>query len=116
MPDNPRAHRAVSSVIVTVLLGIVVAAIFWRDLRRSEAAPTNRPITAQQGNYVTSNSCRACHPGNYASWHTSFHRTMTQVATPASLIGQAHAQADDLATRYLTSPPAPMLAAAQEIR
>src|SRR4051812_4065107 len=89
MPDNPRAHRAVSSVIVTVLLGIVVAAIFWRDLRRSEAAPTNRPITAQQGNYVTSNSCRACHPGNYASWHTSFHRTMTQVATPASLIGQA---------------------------
>ena len=25
-------------------------------------------------------------PGNYESWHASFHRTMTQVATPASLL------------------------------
>jgi hypothetical protein len=38
---------------------------------------------------VTSNACRACHPGNYASWHTSFHRTMTQVATAATLFGAA---------------------------
>ena len=44
---------------------------------------------APEDNYVTSNSCRACHPGNYASWHASFHRTMTQVATPATLIPEA---------------------------
>ena len=38
---------------------------------------------------MTSDSCRACHPGNYASWHASFHRTMTQVATAATLIPDA---------------------------
>jgi hypothetical protein len=71
-----------------VTVAIVLAAIFWRDLRRTEAAPVNRPIVSPQENYMTSNSCRACHPGNYGSWHASFHRTMTQVATPATLIGQ----------------------------
>ena len=86
MPKEPRARRAIPSVIVTVLVALALIAIFWRDFRRSEAAPVNRPIITPQGNYVTSNSCRACHPGNYASWHASFHRTMTQVATPATLI------------------------------
>jgi hypothetical protein len=89
MPKEARARRGILSAILTVALAIVLAAIFWRDLRRPEAAPVNRPIMAPRGNYVTSNSCRACHPGNYASWHTSFHRTMTQVATPAAFIGQA---------------------------
>ena len=35
---------------------------------------------------MTSNTCRACHLDNYASWHASFHRTMTQVATPATVL------------------------------
>ncbi len=90
MPEGARNRKAILSAIVTVTVGgIVLAAVFWRDLRRSEAAPANRPIMARQENYVTSNSCRSCHPGNYASWHTSFHRTMTQVATPATLIPKA---------------------------
>jgi hypothetical protein len=56
------------------------------DLGRARTAQTgNRPIVATQANYVTSNTCRACHPGNYASWHTSFHRSMTQVATRARM-------------------------------
>ncbi|MBE0528196.1 MAG: hypothetical protein IH629_03210, partial [Thermoleophilia bacterium] len=35
--------------------------------------------------YITADTCRACHPGNHASWHASYHRTMTQVAKPANL-------------------------------
>jgi hypothetical protein len=46
--------------------------------------PKNRPIKLPADDYVSSDSCRACHPGNYASWHASFHRTMTQVAAPAN--------------------------------
>ncbi len=70
--------------------GLVCAVILWPDLfARTTAPPANRPIVATQANYVTSNTCRACHPGNYASWHTSFHRTMTQVATPTTLIPTA---------------------------
>src|SRR5437868_5851722 len=49
--------------------------------------PDNRPIASETGGYVTSNACRACHPGNYASWHTSFHRTMTQVGSSHTLLG-----------------------------
>ena len=38
--------------------------------------------------YAGSDSCRACHADQYASWHRSFHRTMTQIATPASVRGK----------------------------
>ena len=70
--------------------GFVFALILWADLwPRTTAQPGNRPIVATQANYVTSNTCRACHPGNYASWHTSFHRSMTQVATRATLVPKA---------------------------
>jgi predicted CXXCH cytochrome family protein len=36
--------------------------------------------------FTTSNACHSCHPGNYASWHRTFHRTMTQVASPESVL------------------------------
>src|SRR5262245_14401840 len=78
---------------LAALTGVVGMVIVLADLSRhsssAASAPTNRPIAAQEGNYVTSDSCRTCHPGNYASWHASFHRTMTQVATPATLIPEA---------------------------
>lgn len=37
--------------------------------------------------YVSSDRCAACHPGHYASWHASYHRKMTQVASPESVLG-----------------------------
>ena len=40
--------------------------------------PANRPVEQLTAGYVSSTTCRSCHPGNYASWHASFHRTMTQ--------------------------------------
>jgi hypothetical protein len=46
-----------------------------------------RPIAVREGGYTSSSSCRACHPGNYDSWHASYHRRMTQVATPQTVIG-----------------------------
>ncbi|HEX5442229.1 MAG TPA: multiheme c-type cytochrome [Pirellulales bacterium] len=38
-------------------------------------------------NFATSNQCRDCHPLEYASWHASYHRTMTQVARPETVAG-----------------------------
>ncbi len=37
--------------------------------------------------FVGSDTCRACHPREYSTWHDSFHRTMTQLATPEAVIG-----------------------------
>ena len=74
---------------IVVVCALAVVGHSWRAFSSSRSVPTNRPIVAEEGNYVTSNSCRACHPSNYASWHTSFHRTMTQVASAATLIPDA---------------------------
>ncbi len=32
--------------------------------------------------FVSSEACRECHRDQFASWHDTFHRTMTQAATP----------------------------------
>jgi hypothetical protein len=42
--------------------------------------PSASPVAAGVEGFVTSNSCRSCHPAEYSSWHASFHRTMTQRA------------------------------------
>src|SRR6185312_2457869 len=47
--------------------------------------PSDRPVKVASDRYVSSRTCRACHPSQYASWHASYHRTMTQVATPQSV-------------------------------
>jgi hypothetical protein len=72
-------------VIAAVAAASVLTLISLRDFQREAVPPENRPIQSQIAGYVSSNACRACHPGNYASWHASFHRTMTQVAMPQSL-------------------------------
>lgn len=84
--------RATVGVIVTLCLGLSVLIIFtqflWADQPvDGEIAVTNRPVQMPTGNYVGSAACRSCHPHNYATWHDSYHRTMTQVATEESVIG-----------------------------
>jgi predicted CXXCH cytochrome family protein len=45
------------------------------------------PAEQRPGGFVRSETCRACHPDQYASWHRTFHRTMTQRATPDAVRG-----------------------------
>jgi hypothetical protein len=52
------------------------------DLR--EALPEG---TRGEG-FTTSGTCQACHPAQYDAWHRSYHRTMTQEATPSSVLGR----------------------------
>ncbi len=44
-----------------------------------------RPIAVRSDGYVSSDACQACHPGEYASWHRSYHRRMTQLPTPEAV-------------------------------
>ncbi|HEV3339136.1 MAG TPA: multiheme c-type cytochrome, partial [Pirellulales bacterium] len=37
--------------------------------------------------FASSESCRTCHPQEYASWHASYHRQMTQVARVETVLG-----------------------------
>jgi predicted CXXCH cytochrome family protein len=44
------------------------------------------PPVVRDSSFAGSASCRACHPEQYASWHRTFHRTMTQQATPETVL------------------------------
>src|SRR6188768_282798 len=47
--------------------------------------PAPRPIARAGEGFATSNACRSCHPAEYASWHDSYHRRMTQAAELAAV-------------------------------
>ena len=58
-----------------------LAAALTREPVVPESDVTDRPIQVSEDGYVSSETCRACHPSEYDTWYGSFHRTMTQVAT-----------------------------------
>ncbi len=72
--------------LLAIMWGLAMTGLAILNAQRPADPPGNRPIKAPEGEQVSSDACRACHPGNYASWHDSFHRTMTQVATPANIV------------------------------
>jgi hypothetical protein len=73
----------------TLAIGIASAVAIAALLVRAEALheQVRQPLSLAGSSYTGSGACRACHPGNYASWHRTFHRTMTQEATAASVLG-----------------------------
>ncbi|MGB0716710.1 MAG: multiheme c-type cytochrome, partial [Phycisphaerae bacterium] len=76
--------------MVLLVIGML-AALSWsvtssaRSFSSGEVVQ-NRPIEVLADGYAGSDSCRSCHPGEYGSWHASFHRTMTQVASDESVL------------------------------
>ena len=63
-----------------------VAAVFSKPALPSESSITDRPIQVAEDGYVSSQTCKACHPNQYSTWHASYHRTMTQVAAPETVV------------------------------
>jgi len=61
------------------------AALGLREPASAAYHTAGRPIQVAEEGYVSSDACRACHPAEYDSWHTSFHRSMTQIATPQTV-------------------------------
>ena len=45
------------------------------------------PIIHQEDGYIGSESCQSCHPKEHASWHKTYHRTMTQEASLETVKG-----------------------------
>lgn len=74
----------------TVLAAI--AALLWLSSfvagvrHRSETAAAQPVRTRDDGLFAGSKACRECHPGQHESWHRTYHRTMTQVAGPESVL------------------------------
>ena len=49
-------------------------------------APQQGPVQVPRDGYLSSAACRSCHPENYSTWHASYHRAMTQRATPEAVV------------------------------
>ena len=82
-----RRRRAV--VVATALFSAAIAwtALSLRVAPLSEEDIPLRPIAVPDDGYVSSQTCRSCHPREYTTWHDSYHRTMTQLATPETVLG-----------------------------
>ncbi|HCE04509.1 MAG TPA: hypothetical protein DEQ98_14840, partial [Acidobacteria bacterium] len=79
--DGLRPHLPILLLLcASGALGLTAVLSFAPAVPESQI--TNRPIEVDADGYVSSEACQACHPAEYESWHGSFHRTMTQVATP----------------------------------
>ncbi|HKP61816.1 MAG TPA: ammonia-forming cytochrome c nitrite reductase subunit c552 [Polyangiales bacterium] len=83
-------ERARASV-VGVVSSIALVALLSLDARHAaslkQAVQLHTPAQVHSDGYVSSAECRSCHPSEYASWQHSYHHSMTQLATPASVIG-----------------------------
>src|SRR5262245_31098403 len=69
------------AMAAAALAGAAVAVV--PPLRRSLTTPAD----FRRASYARSDSCLACHPGRYESWHRTYHRTMTQDAGPQAVVG-----------------------------
>lgn len=67
-------------------LALGAAAVLTRAPAPPEERVADRPIQVRTDGFVSSAACKACHPAQYDSWYGSYHRTMTQVATPQTVL------------------------------
>jgi len=58
-----------------------------KKARNLETMKPDLPRLEATNQYVSSQRCQSCHPHEHASWHRTFHRTMTQVALPENVVG-----------------------------
>ena len=81
----PRSVTAPAALLVLAGCALGISIAFALDPVPVESRVADRPIEVADDGFVSSDTCRSCHPSEYASWHGSFHRTMTQVATPETV-------------------------------
>jgi hypothetical protein len=76
-----------AAIWIAAAAGLSYAAVRVYPPLRPERENPDRPVQDPHRGYVSSNTCQSCHPQQYSTWHASYHRTMTQVATPETALG-----------------------------
>ncbi len=80
------AARAIALAVALLALAAVLGV---RGLSpHTQRAVGDRPVEVRSDGYLSSDACRSCHPDAYQTWHDTYHRTMTQLATPQSVVGE----------------------------
>src|SRR4051812_505367 len=92
-----KLHRGYLVAAIVAGLSLLVAVCYWQFLtgRPSARARVKRPeLTDEEKlpfevgrpSFVSSKTCLKCHAEQHRSWHDSYHRTMTQVANPKTVV------------------------------
>ena len=73
------------------VLGLAFLALVLRAATVDRSAPDVEltralPVPNVEDGMRNSGTCLGCHPGEYTAWYASFHRTMTQVAGPDTVV------------------------------
>jgi predicted CXXCH cytochrome family protein len=79
-----RGSGALGWGVATAMVAVTVVASIRMPTERPPAQPPVR--VANSSELVSSAACRSCHPSEYASWHDTYHRTMTQAALSEAMI------------------------------
>lgn len=92
--SNQLKQWSVLVLLISVALLAGLGSVKWRSVQSSLKAVEDSvrlerklPHLGNQKEYVSSDRCQACHPSQFESWHRTFHRTMTQTATPENVVG-----------------------------
>ena len=98
-PSGRRIQPANAALVFfSTCIVVALARLIYSPESVDELAVTNRPIEVQADGHVTSRTCQACHPDQYNSWYHSYHRSMTQVATPETVAGDFETFLDEQRT------------------
>lgn len=88
---GPRGWQFLLSLLACSGLVVVVLPVEFSQADENSVSATRPPLPRQLApneNYSSSAVCQKCHFKEYQSWHHSFHRTMTQVASPTNFVGK----------------------------
>lgn len=83
-----RRQLSLSSVAATIALAVLCASAVLNVSAGLAPDSAAVPTRLLDEGYVGSDACRACHPSNHESWSASYHRRMTQVATPDAVLAR----------------------------
>lgn len=83
---------ALATLVVTIGWGVALSSRRSADEVRQGLGPKGVEVTS----YVSSSACIACHPAEYASFSRTFHRTMTQRASSATVLAPFERRGDDV--------------------
>ena len=87
-------HGGVARALFVLTIGVAGAFLVVRTVQVQAEDARQRDLSAVA--YETSNACQKCHAAEYASWYRTYHRTMTQEASPATVVGDF----DDVVLQY----------------
>jgi len=83
LPLRPVQRWSLAGLILAA--GVGAALVAPAPTPPVDVTPADRTVQADS-DWASSRTCRSCHPDAYDTWHHSYHRTMTQRATPESVV------------------------------